>query len=256
MDLDLAGRVYVVSGGSRGLGFATAEALVREGAHVVLTARGPEALEAAAARLGPSALAVAGDLSDPAAADRVVGVALDAFGRVDGALISVGGPPPGSVLSTTDEQWQAGFESVFLGGVRLARAVCAATVACGRASTAAIAWVLSTSSVEVFTGLSVSNGLRPGLAMLVTDLADEVGPRGTRVVGLLPGRIATDRIAALDAATGDPVASRARSEERIPLGRYGQPEEFGRVAAFVLSPAASYVTGTLITVDGGSTRHS
>jgi 3-oxoacyl-[acyl-carrier protein] reductase len=256
MDLDLADRVYVVSGGSRGLGYATAEALVREGARVVIVARDAQADDAAVSRLGPAAIGVPADLSDPAAAQRAVDAAMNTFGRIDGALISVGGPPPGSVLSTTDEQWQAGFDSVFLGSVRLARAVCAATLACGTASTAAIAWVLSTSAVEVFSGLSVSNGLRPGLAMLVTDLADEVGPRGTRVVGLLPGRIATDRITTLDAATGDAAASRARSEERIPLGRYGEPAEFGRVAAFVLSPAASYVTGTLITVDGGSTRHS
>jgi 3-oxoacyl-[acyl-carrier protein] reductase len=114
--------------------------------------------------------------------------------------------------------------------------------------------VLSTSAVEVFTGLSTSNGLRPGLAMLVKDLADEVGPSGIRVNGLLPGRIATARIAKLDAASGDPTAARELASAAIPLRRYGKPEEFGRVAAFVLSPAASYMTGTLITVDGGVTR--
>ncbi len=91
--------------------------------------------------------------------------------------------------------------------------------------------------------------------MLVKDLADEVGPSGIRVNGLLPGRIATDRLAALDEATGDADASRARASASIPLRRYGDPAEFGRVAAFVLSPAASYLTGGLVRVDGGSTRH-
>lgn len=253
MDLGLQDRAYVVSGGSRGLGLATAEALVAEGARVVVLARDPASVDAAVAALGPSAVGLPADLADPDTADRAVELARARFGRVDGGLISVGGPPGGSVLSTTDEQWRGAFESVFLGSVRLARALCAAMLAEGRDG-GAIAWVLSTSSVEVFTGLTTSNGLRPGLAMLVKDLADEVGPRGIRVNGLLPGRIATDRLAALDAATGDPDAARARASAAIPLRRYGEPSEFGRTAAFVLSPAASYLTGGLIRIDGGSTR--
>jgi 3-oxoacyl-[acyl-carrier protein] reductase len=197
---------------------------------------------------------VPADLADADAAEHAVESALAAFGRLDGALLSVGGPPPGSVLTTTDDQWRASFDSVFLGSIRMARAVCTGIASCGQASTGSLAWVLSTSAVEVFTGLTISNGLRPGLAMLVKDLADEVGPTGIRVNGLLPGRIATDRLAALDAASGDAAAARARASARIPLGRYGEPDEFGRVAAFVLSPAAAYVTGTLIAVDGGVTR--
>ena len=253
MDLGLDGRVYVVSGGSRGLGRATAEALVAEGARVVVLARDPGAVDTAVADLGEAAVGLAADLADPQTGDRAVSLGRDAFGRIDGGLISVGGPPPGSVLSTTDEQWRAAFESVFLGSVRLARALCDAMLLDGRAG-GALAWVLSTSAVEVFPGLTTSNGLRPGLAMLVKDLADEVGPSGIRVNGLLPGRIATDRLAALDAATGDAEAARARASAGIPLRRYGDPAEFGRVAAFVLSPAASYLTGGLVRVDGGSTR--
>ena len=254
MDLGLSGRVYVVSGGSRGLGRATARALVDEGARVVVVARDPDGVDSAVRELGGAAVGLVADLADPDTAARAVATAMEAFDGVDGGLISVGGPPPGSVLGTSDDQWRGAFESVFLGGVRLARELCAGAIACGRAPTASIAWVLSPSAVEVFPGLTASNGLRPGLAMLVKDLADEVGPSGIRVNGLLPGRIATDRIAELDAATGDALASRERSEARIPLRRYGEPAEFGRVAAFTLSPASSYVTGTLIAVDGGSTR--
>jgi 3-oxoacyl-[acyl-carrier protein] reductase len=103
-------------------------------------------------------------------------------------------------------------------------------------------------------GLSLSNSLRRGLAGVVKDLADELAGRGIRVNGLLPGRLATDRTFALDARNGSPDLVRRRTESGIPLGRYGEPEEFGRVAAFVLSPAASYVTGSLVTVDGGLLR--
>lgn len=255
MDLGINGHVYVVSGGSTGLGFATARVLVDEGARVVLVARDEGRLNTALAGLGPAAVGLPADLAAPTTAVDAVARALSAFGRLDGGLVSVGGPPAGSPLTTTDEQWRQAFETVFLGSVRLARALCAGIDESGRSATGSIACVLSTSAVEVFTGLSTSNGLRPGLAMLVKDLADEVGPTGIRVNGLLPGRIATDRLAALDEATGDATAARARASASIPLRRYGDPEEFGRVAAFVLSPAASYLTGGLIRVDGGSTRH-
>ena len=254
MDLELADRAYIVTGASRGLGLATARVLVSEGARVVLVARSEQALRAAVDELGPSAVSVTADLNEEWAAQAAVDRAVATFGRLDGALLSVGGPPPGRVMSTTDEQWRSAFESVFLACVRMARAVCSGITATDRATTGSVAWVLSTSAVEVFTGLAASNGFRPGLAMLIKDLSDEVGPTGIRVNGLLPGRIATDRIAELDAATGDADAARTRASAAIPLRRYGMPEEFGRVAAFVLSPAASYVTGTLVRVDGGITR--
>jgi 3-oxoacyl-[acyl-carrier protein] reductase len=114
--------------------------------------------------------------------------------------------------------------------------------------------VLSTSARSPLPGLAVSNGLRPGLAMTLKSLADDLGPRGIRVLGLLPGTIATDRVTEIEAAADDPAAARARTERGIPLRRVGQPEEFGRVAAFLLSPAASYVTGTTVAVDGGVLR--
>lgn len=247
MDLGLAGRVYVVSGGSRGLGRATAEVLVAEGASVVLGARDESAVERAAQELGGArhAIGVSADLADAAAAHRLVDAAHNAYGGLDGALISVGGPAPGTVLDTPEDAWRAGFESVFLGALRLIRAVAARLGDGG-----SITQVLSTSALSPIPNLAVSNGLRPGLAMLTKQLADELGPRGIRVNGLLPGRIATDRTVALDADAD----ARARNEAGIPLGRYGEPAEFGRVAAFLLSPASSYVSGSLWPVDGGALR--
>lgn len=242
MDLDLTGKVFVVSGGSRGLGLATARALQAEGAHVVLGARSPGA---AAAELG--VVGVPLDLGDPASADALVDAALQAHGRLDGALVSVGGPPAGLALDLTDEQWTSAFGSVFLGAVRLCRAVVAALPPEG----GALALVLSTSVKAPVPGLAASNGLRPGLGMLAKTLADELGPRGVRVNGLLPGRVATDRLRELD---GPDPAVAARNAAGIPLRRYGDPAEFGRVAAFLLSPAASYVTGAMVPVDGGALR--
>jgi 3-oxoacyl-[acyl-carrier protein] reductase len=255
MDLGLEGRVYVVSGGTKGLGFATAEALVGEGARVILIGRSAVSVEAAVGLLGESAAGIAADLGEPDTAGSAVALAMSRFGRLDGGLISVGGPPAGTPLTTTDQQWRAAFETVFLGSLRLARTLCEGIAVAGTSATGSIAWVLSTSAVEVFPGLTTSNGLRPGLAMLITDLADEVGPSGIRVNGLLPGRIATARLAALDESTGDAAGAREQASARIPLRRYGEPTEFGRVAAFVLSPAASYLTGSLVRVDGGVTRH-
>jgi 3-oxoacyl-[acyl-carrier protein] reductase len=248
MDLGLGGRCYVVTGGSRGLGRATAEALAADGAYVVLNGRDPDTLTAAATALGAERTeGVPGSVADPDLPDRLVAAALARFGRFDGALVSVGGPPAGSVLDTSDEAWRAAFETVFLGGVRLAR-----TFAARLGSGGAVALVLSSSVKSPIAGLAASNGLRPGLAMAAKALADEVGPRGVRVVGLLPARIATERVAELDALAGDAAAVRAEREAHIPLRRYGGPEEFGRVAAFLLSPAAGYVTGSVVAVDGGA----
>lgn len=257
MDLGLSGRVYIVSGGSKGLGRATAETLVGEGARVLLLARDESRLASVCSELGPSSVGLAGNLDDPTLAERAITRARESFGRLDGALVSVGGPPAGSVLSTTDDQWTSAFGSVFLGGLRLMREVARATAHAGVPTPgqgASIAVVLSSSAVQVLSGISISNGLRPGLGMLVTDLADEVGPLDVRVNGLLPGRFDTERILELDSATGDAEATRTRLSAGIPLRRYGTAEEFGRVAAFLLSPAASYLTGTLVAVDGGATR--
>ncbi|UNO42791.1 SDR family oxidoreductase [Streptomyces sp. MST-110588] len=249
MDLGLTDRTYVITGATRGLGLATAQELIADGANVVITGRGEESTHDAASALGARALGVPADNADPDTAARLIAAARERFGRFDGILISVGGPPPGSAADLTDEKWQAAFDTVFLGAVRLAR-----TAAAELGEGGVIGFVLSSSVHEPVPGLTLSNGLRPGLAGFAKSLANEVGPRGIRVLGLLPGRIATDRLRQLDELSTDPEAARARNSAAIPLRRYGDPREFGRAAAFLLSPAASYVTGVMLPVDGGA-RH-
>jgi 3-oxoacyl-[acyl-carrier protein] reductase len=216
---------------------------------VVVSGRSEESLAEAARTLGDAVVPVVADNADPDTPSRLIGAARERWGRLDGGLVSVGGPPKGPVTAIDDEQWTLAFESVFLGAVRLSRELGQALGDGG-----SLALVLSSSVKAPLPAMAISNGLRPGLAMVAKTLADELGPRGIRVNGLLPGRIATDRVAELDAATGDPEAARAAAIETIPLRRYGRPEEFGRVASFVLSPAAAFVSGVMLPVDGGMLR--
>jgi 3-oxoacyl-[acyl-carrier protein] reductase len=269
MDLHVRDRVYLVTGGSRGLGFAAAEALGAEGARVVVSATHEAAAVAAAARLSQGTATddgvawIAADNADPTTPDRLIAAAERRFGRLDGALVSVGGTPPGTIASTPDQAWRTAFESVFLGGVRLARVLGAylAQSSAGAAGPEAltgtggsVVFVLASSVRVPLAELAISNGLFPGLAGVVKMLAEELGPSGTRVNGILPVRIATDRVRQFDARSGDPDRVQAARSQEIPLRRYGEPAEFGRVAAFLLSPASSYVTGAMLPVDGGSIR--
>ena len=251
MDLGLADRVFVLTGASKGLGFATAQALVADGAKVVISARDKARVDEAVADLGGPAVAagVAADLTDPGTPRWLVDTATERFGRLDGALISVGGPARGTAAGMSDDQWRDAFETVFLGSVRAARTFASALPEGG-----AIAFVLSSSVKTPIDGLGLSNGLRPGLAGVAKDMADEYAPRGIRVISLLPGRLMTDRNRELFAATGDAASAAAEAADAVPLRRLGEPAEFGRVAAFVLSPAASYLTGLSIPIDGGALR--
>ncbi|GAB3697092.1 SDR family oxidoreductase [Mariniluteicoccus flavus] len=250
MDLGLDDKVFLLTAASSGLGHATAEQLVAEGARVVLVGRREELLAERVATLGDDrAAALPGDLSDPALPDRACALAIERFGRLDGALVSVGGPPRGGVLDNSDDEWRTSFESVFLAARRTLAAVVERAT-----DDAAIGFVLSTSSKSPLPTMAISNGLRPGLAMLVKQAADELGPRRIRVFGLLPGSVHTERLDALLSGSDDKEAALRSTAEGIPLRRLGRPDEFGRVATFALSPAASYLTGFVLPVDGGAMR--
>ncbi|MEE6165651.1 MULTISPECIES: SDR family oxidoreductase [unclassified Mycolicibacterium] len=243
MDLGLSGKAFVVTGGTEGLGFASARELVREGAVVTVSSRSEAKVEDAVSLLNadsPGAVdGLAADNSEPRSAQHIVATAVARWGRLDGLVISVGGPPHATVLGASDEDWESSFRSVFLGAVRLIR------VAIGAMSDGgAVVLVLSTSAKSPLPNLGISNGLRPGLAMAAKDIADEIGPRGIRVVSLLPGLF--------DTARGAGAAH--RQFDHIPLRRMGSPAEFGRTVAFLASPAASYITGCTIAVDGGALR--
>ena len=194
-------------------------------------------------------MALPGDISDTGLGERLAAAAVGRWGRLDGALVSVGGPPPGPAVGITDDQWRDAFDSVFLGPVRIARAVASTIGEDG----GALAFVLSLSVKSRSTAWPRPTGCGPAWRCSPrrspTSSAAQI-----RVLGLLPGRLDTDRLRELDQASGRPKKQREEFEKRIPLGRYGLPEEFGRVAAFALSPAASYLTGVMIPVDGGLGR--
>lgn len=248
MDLGLTDGTWLVTGGSSGLGLASAAAVGAEGGHVVITGRHSERGRQALSLLPSGSRFIQGDLADPQFPEQVLAAA-DGGRPVRGAVISVGGPPAGLPTSVTDDEWRSAFDTVFLGPVRLTR-----YLAESAPRLESVVWVLSSSARSPITGLAISNGLRPGLAMLVKDFADELGPRGIRVNGLLPGRFETPRVMELESAAPDPDQVRRHFTGQIPLRRYGDPAEFGGMAAILLSRRASYVTGSLVSVDGGSTR--
>ncbi len=243
MNLELEGRVFIVTGATSGLGRAAVQDLIDEGALVVASSRSSTALAELVGEFGRSIRGIIADNADADTAERLIATAYSEFSRLDGLLVSVGGPPPGDASSVGDELWLDSFRTIFLGTARLAREVAARLGPGG-----VIAVILSSSIRDPIPGLAISNALRPALAGFLKTLAAEVGPRAIRVVGLVPGRVETPRMLQLNAGTNP---SSGRSADSIPLRRFGRPEEFGRVAAFVLSPAASYITGSFIVIDGG-----
>ena len=261
MDLKLTGKRALVCGGSSGLGRAVAAALVGEGAHVILLSRHADTLKTVADELtatGPGRAGfVAADLADHDAllasvdeAERQLG------GSIEILLNNTGGPPPSGVSGLDPSVWREHFESMVLSVFRLTDRVLPAM---RQAGWGRILNVASITVVEPSAVLGVSNTLRASVAAWAKTLAGEVAANGVTVNTLLPGRIDTPRIERLDAAraaaTGvEPAEARAESVKSIPAGRIGTTEEFGAVAAFLASPLAGYVTGSLIRVDGGAVK--
>jgi len=261
MDLKLDRKRALVCGGSSGLGRAVATALVAEGAHVALLSRNAEALQIVADELnatGPGrAVVVAADLADHNALLRAVDQAEALLGgHIEILLNNTGGPPPSGVSGLEPSVWRDHFESMVLSVFRLSDRVLPAMRAAGWGR---ILNVASITVVEPSSALGVSNTLRASVAAWAKTLANEVGVDGVTVNTLLPGRIDTPRIERLDKATAErtgttPQQARADSVKSIPVGRIGSPQEFGAVAAFLASPLAAYVTGSLIRLDGGAIK--
>ena len=258
MDLGLAGKIAMVAGASRGLGYAVARALAAEGARVSILSRHPSAIREAAQRIeaetGGQALAVAGDVGSLEAIVRWHEATLGRFGGVDLLFTNSGGPPPGPILGFSDDDWRHAFELLVLSSLRTVR-----TVVPSMRQGGSILLSTSSSVREPIPNLGLSNILRLSVAGLAKNLALELAPQHIRVNQIIPGRIDTDRVRELDEAAarrvGIPVAEQqSRSIAAIPLGRYGAAEEFGRAAAFLLSDAASYITGATLQVDGGLIR--
>jgi 3-oxoacyl-[acyl-carrier protein] reductase len=258
MDLGLKNKVALVAAASKGLGFGVARALASEGARVSICSRDTASVEAAAAKLraetGAEIHAAVCDVTKRDSIEAWVNGTAAQWGVIDALLVNAGGPPGGLIKDFTDEQWQAAFELTLMSSVRMIRAVLPHMPNGG-----SILTITSSSIREPIERLGLSTVMRSGVAGLVKTLADELANDHIRVNNLIPGRIDTERVGQLDAAAakreGISVEDvRARSLSRIPLKRLGTIDEFGAAAAFLLSPAAQYITGATLRVDGGAMR--
>lgn len=250
MDLGLRDKRFLIGGASKGLGRAVAETLAAEGARVVLVSRDAASLKEVAAGIGDRCAGyVAADIADPAAVEHLVAAVEGMLGGLDGLLINAGGPPPGEVLGLTDEQWLGAYQLLIGGPIRLLRAL-----APKMSDGGSVLFITSTSVRQPIPNLDTSNVLRPGVAAMAKVLARELGP-AIRVNSLAPGRFDTDRIRTLDASRAQALGitvdqQKEEASKAIPLGRYGEPVEIGRIGAFLLSPAASYLSGISVQADG------
>jgi 3-oxoacyl-[acyl-carrier protein] reductase len=253
LDLGLEGARALIGGGSSGLGLAVGTVLAGEGARVALVARPSDRLDAAAAGIDGS-VAVGADLESEDGPVSAVQRTVEALGGLDVVLVNSGGPPPGTFEELDDATWQRAINGTLLGAVRIVRA---ALPHLRHSHRPAILVILSSSAREPIPGLTASNTIRPGLVGLIKSLSAEIAP--IRINGLAPGRFATPRNDEVEKATAARTGQtreevRAGLVARVPLGRLGDPQELGRLGAFLLSPAASYITGSIVPVDGGMLR--
>ncbi|MDT8446696.1 MAG: SDR family oxidoreductase [bacterium] len=257
MDLSLKGKRAFLSASSRGIGLGVAQVLAAEGARLHLGARDLVSLERTAKTLedqyGQAVSFAPLDMSRGPSINEWAQIGLQQLGGADLALVNAGGPPAGAFLGFEEAHWQGAFETNLLSAVRLIRALLPSMTAQGAGS---LLCITSTAVKEPLEGLILSNVMRAGVAALVKSLSRELGPQGIRINNLMPGRIDTDRIASLDAAQGQArgttaAVQRKLAEQSIPLRRYGTIEEMGQAAAFLLSDAASYLSGQSLALDGG-----
>jgi 3-oxoacyl-[acyl-carrier protein] reductase len=260
MQLNLKGKVAMVAASSKGLGFGIAQELAREGAKLSIGSRSKDGIESAAKKLREETqadvLSSILDASNNQSIQDWTKRTTDHFGGVDLLVVNAGGPPPGKFMDFTDDNWQAAFDMNLMSAVRMIRQVIPSMESRGGGS---ILTVTSSSVKEPIDVLILSNVMRSGVTSLVKSLSLQLAPKNIRVNNLMPGRIDTDRVRSIDEnqakAAGISVEERkAQSQATIPLQRYGTIEDFGKMGAFLLSDAASYVTGSSIAVDGGSIK--
>lgn len=257
MELGLRGKVAMVAAASQGLGKAVALAFAREGANLAICSRNQAALEsvaAAAREHGVDVLAVPADVTRAEEIQKFVEQAVAHFGGVDILVTNAGGPPAGTFQDFADDApWQAAFELTLMSAVRLIRGVLPSMRARGGGAII----VMTSSSIKVpIPNLILSNVFRAGVAALAKTLAEELAPLNIRVNNVLPGRIATERLLYLDQVNAERAGVsveeiRQRTMAQIPMGRYGDPEEFANAVVFLASERASYITGASLQVDGG-----
>ncbi len=259
MDTGLNGKVAVVTASSAGLGKGIATAFGREGAQVVMCSRSQERIEAAAADVrdtGAEVLALEIDVTNPDDIERLITSAVEHFGGIDVLVTNAGGPPAGTFDRFDDTAWQTAFDLTLMSAVRLIRRTIPEMRQRGGGSIVAMT---SSSIKQPIPNLLLSNVMRAGVSALAKTLADELTVDNIRVNNLVPGRIATQRIEELDRANAerqgvDVETVTQQQLGNIPMGRYGEAEEFASAAVFLASDAASYITGATLQVDGGMIR--